>query len=290
MQEHLPAHCAAHRGPSPLLGQLSTYSQEPPDFPWTIREIRRAQTPANKTLHMSGPVLMLSGDCKRWTSIKDAGSQSPGIRQSTDSNNTIPDIWGVSFTGVCAPLIEGRQEALHMAIFIRPRCCRTHSWWTPAGSGRTRSHQLAVWWCSAISSEASGTGHWQSQLWDELALCCAVATLTLLKFRLKWGVQCQICKPSQRLSRCCIYKRIQGLILLWTRLTLAFIDKLQEQPLEGIFFSRDYHLHKHEIPMGHIWKIPLYHYYLFANAVAARDPRQDRHHLSSTKTWIHAYP
>lgn len=179
---------------------------------------------------------MLSGDCNCWTSIKDAGSQSPDIRQSTDSNNTIPSIWGVSFTGVCAPLIEGRQEALHMAIFIRPWCCRTHSWWTPAGSGRTCSHQLAVWWCSAISSEASGTGHWQTRLRDELVLCCAVATLTLLKFRLKWGVQCQIYKPSQRLSRCCIYKSIQGLILLWTRLTQAFIDKSQEHPLAGIFF------------------------------------------------------
>lgn len=120
--------------------------------------------------------------------------------------------------------------------FHQTRCCRTHSWWTPAGSGRTCSHQLAVWWCSAISSEASGTGHWQTRLQDELALCCAVATLTLLKFRLKWGVQCQLYKPSQRLSRCCIYKLIEGLILLWTRLTLAFIDKSHEHPSAGIFF------------------------------------------------------
>lgn len=283
VQEHLPACSAAHCGPDPLLAQLFTYLQETPDFPWAIREIRRVQTPMNKTLHILGSVLMLSGDCHGWTSITDAGPPSPGIRQSTDSTNTIPTIWGVSFTGVCAPLIEGRQEALHMAIFISPRCCRTHSWWTPAGRGRTCSHQLAVWWCSAIASEASGKGHWQSRLWDELALCCAGVTLVLLKLRLKWGVQCQIYKSSQRLSRCFVYKRIQGLILLQTRLTLAFIDKSQKHPLADIFFPQIITC----INTKYLWvasEKPSLSFLFICKCSNCREPRQGRHHLSSTKT------
>lgn len=144
------------------------------------------------------------------------------------------------------------RQVLNMAIFIRPRCCRTHSWWTPAGSGRTCSQQLAVWWCSAISSEASGMGHWQTQPRDESSLCSAVATLTLLKFRLKWGVQCQIYKPSQRLSRCCIYKLTQGLILVWTRLKLGFMHKSQEYPLAGFIFPEIITC----INMKHLWVAP----------------------------------
>lgn len=187
------------------------------------------------------------------------------------------------FIHLCLCSSDWRQ-ALNVVIFIRPRCCRTHSWWTPAGSGRTCSHQLAVWWCSAISSEASGTGHWQSWPWDESSLWAAAATLMLLKFRLKWGVQCQIHTPSQRLSRCCVYKHIQGLMLLWTRLELVFMDKSQRQPLVGSFFQRLSFAQTWNTYGSHL-KILFSHQYLFAKAVSARDPRQGTHHLSSTRTW-----